>query len=97
MSRSEHSAGRDRVLGPLHAVGKQLIKSSTHRQRIVDCDRSFEIIGLAAGNQANVLKRRKLLLGFGGLSEDQIELTEVLVGAAVAAIEHQRLLICAPC
>jgi hypothetical protein len=36
------------------------------------------LIKFNAFDQANVLQRRKLLLGLGGLTEHQIEFTEVL-------------------
>jgi hypothetical protein len=78
---------RDRVW-PLDELVKRLIQSSAPRQRIVNRDRTLEVVGLRAGDQANVLQRRKLLLGLGGLSEHQIEFTEVLVGAAMATIEQ---------
>ena len=73
--------------GSLDPLAKRPIQISARRQRVIGCDRTLEIVGFHARDQANLLQRRKLLLGFRGLSKHQIELTEVLVGAAVAAIE----------
>jgi hypothetical protein len=55
---------------------------SAHHQRLIARDRTLEVVGFHTGDQANVFQRRKLLLGFGGLPEHQIEFTEVLVRAA---------------
>jgi hypothetical protein len=68
-------------------AGKRLIKSQRGASVLLDCDGTLEVVGFGTGDQANVHQRRKLLLGLGGLTEHQIEFTEVLVGTAVAAIE----------
>ena len=52
---------------------------SARRQRIISNDRTLEIVGLSAGDQANVFEPRKLFLGFGRFPEHQIEFTKVLV------------------
>ena len=54
---------------------------------------SLEIVVFLAGNEAEVLQRRQELLGPGGLTKHQIGLAEMLMRAAVAGIQHQRLLI----
>ena len=53
----------------------------------------LEVVVFLAGDEANFFQRRELLLGFGRLAKHQIELTEMFVGAAVAAIERQRPLV----
>jgi hypothetical protein len=85
VGRAERLGSGD--LAPGCALANWLNSISTRRERIVDGDRTLEVAGLSAGDQANLLQRRKLLLGFGGLPEYQIELTQVLVSAPVAAIE----------
>src|SRR5262245_28843004 len=60
---------------------------------LIGCDSTLEVVDFHAGDQANLFQGRKLLLGFGGIPEHQIEFTKVLMRAAVAAIEHQRLLV----
>src|SRR5262249_35895670 len=66
---------------------------SARRQRIIGCYCTLEVVGFRAGDQADLFQGRKLLFGFGGVPEHQIELTEVLVRTAVTAIEHDGLLI----
>src|SRR5262245_7979722 len=66
---------------------------SARRQRVIGCDRTLEVVGFHAGDQANLFQGRKLLLGFGGIPQRQIELTEVLMRAAVTAIEHDGVLV----
>src|SRR5882724_12163033 len=56
---------------------------------------ALEVVVFLAGNEAEPFQRRKELLGLSGFAEHQIGLAEMLMGAAVARIQHQRLLIMA--
>ena len=58
---------------------------------------AFKIRKLIAVDEANTLERRKLALGLSGLAQCQVEFTEMLVRAAMAAIERQRPLIVLHC
>src|SRR5262245_56463540 len=66
---------------------------SARRQRGVGCDCTLEVVGFHTRDQANLFQGRKLLLGFDRIPEHWIELTEVLMRAAVTAIEHDGLLV----
>ena len=67
--------------GSLDPLAKRPIQISARRQRVIRCDCTLEIVGFHAGDQANLFQRRRLLLGFGGIPEHQIEFTEVPVRA----------------
>src|SRR5262249_1622646 len=62
-------------------------------QRLIRRDRTLEVVGFHARDQANLFQRRKLLPGFGTIAKNQIKFTEVLVGAAVTPIEQYGFLI----
>ena len=66
---------------------------SAPRQRLIRRDRTLEVVGFHAGDQANLFQRRELLPGFGGIAEHQIKFAEVLMGAAVAPVEQYGQLI----
>jgi hypothetical protein len=56
---------------------------------------ALEVVVFLAGNEAEVFQRRQEFLGLDGLAKHQIGLAEMLMCAAMAGIQHQRLLIMA--
>src|SRR5215470_1680464 len=68
--------GRE-LIPPRSVVGRTPQKAtdpiSAHRQRLIDRNRTLEVVGFHAGDQANIFQRHKLMLGFGRLPEHQIE------------------------
>src|SRR5215470_14984508 len=66
---------------------------SAPRQRLIRRDRTLEVVGFHAGEQANLFQSRELLPRFGAVAKHQIKFTEVLVGAAVTPIEQYGFLI----
>src|SRR5215510_2906678 len=56
-------------------------------------DRPLEVVVLVAADEADVFQMREVLLGGGGVAEHQVGFAEMLVRAAMARIEHQRLLV----
>src|SRR5258708_40084235 len=54
-----------------------------------------EVVVFLAGNEAEIFQRHQELLGLGEIAQHQIGLAEMLMRAAVAGIQHQRLLIMA--
>ena len=55
----------------------------------------LEVVVFLAGNEAEIFQRRQELLRLDGLAKHQIGLAEMLMRAAVAGVQHQRLLIVA--
>src|SRR5262252_5119966 len=68
-------------------------QTSTHHQRLVPRDRTLQVLGFHARDQANLFQRRKFLPSFGWIAKNQIKFTKVLVGAAVTPIEQYGFLI----
>ena len=66
--------------GSLDPLAKRPIQILARRQRVIGCDRTLEIVGFHARDQANLFQCRKLLLGFGEVPEHEIEFTEVRCG-----------------
>ena len=72
--------GADRVgsgIPALWASSDWIDPISAHHQRPIGRDPLLEVVGFHARDQANVFKCCKLLLGFGGLPERQIEFAYV--------------------
>src|SRR5205809_655486 len=68
---------------------------SARGQPFVRRNGSLEVVVFLAWNEAEAFQRRQELLGLGVLAKHQIGLAEMLMGAAMAGIQHQRLLIMA--
>ena len=59
---------------------------SARSKLLVRRERPLEIVVFLAGNQAEISQRRQQLFGLGGLAEHEIDLAEMLMGAAVARV-----------
>src|ERR1700722_18940776 len=70
---------------PISALGQPFVRR----------DGPLEVVVCLAGNEAEIFQRRQVLLGLGGLAKHQIGLAEMLMRAAVAGIQNQRLLVMA--
>ena len=66
---------------------------STGGRDPVTCNRAFKVAKLLARNEAYSFEHSEVLFRFGGFVQHQKEFAEMFVRAAVAGIEHQRLLI----
>ena len=84
------SGTRAREVPVSHAIAPM---RSTGGRDVVTCDRAFEVAKLLARNEAYSLERGEVLFRFDGFAKHQKEFAEMFVRAAVAGIEHQRLLI----
>jgi hypothetical protein len=79
----------------LKALSRALDLISARSQLFVSRKGPLEVVVFLAGNQAEISQRHQMLLGLGGLAEYQIGLAKMLMGAAVAGIQRQSLLIMA--
>ena len=57
--------------------------------RPVLCDGLLEVVELLAGEEADLLQRREMLLGLSQVVGHEVRVTDVLVGATMAGIELQ--------
>src|SRR5262249_48018278 len=69
------------------------LRSSASHQPLIPRDRALEVVVLLAADEADVFQMREVLLGGGSVAEHQRGFAEMLVGTAMARIEHQRLLV----
>src|SRR5215467_2276844 len=69
------------------------LHSSASHQPPIPRDRPLEVVVLLAADEADVFQMREVLLGRGRIAEHQCGFAEMLVGTAMARIEHQRLLV----
>src|SRR5215475_4894446 len=60
---------------------------------VIPRDSPLEVVVFFAADETDVFQVGEVLLGRGWVAENQIGLAEMLVGAAMARIEHQRLLV----
>src|SRR5205809_7166187 len=63
----------------------------------VSGDRFLQIGQLFAGQQTDVAQRRKMFLRARKIVQHEIRFTDVFMSAAVARIEHERLLVMLEC
>src|SRR6266446_10131990 len=69
------------------------LRPSAGHQLLIRRDSPLEVVVFLAADEADVFQMREVLLGRGRLAEHQMGFAEMLVGAAMARIEHQRLLV----
>src|SRR5215467_5396867 len=69
------------------------LRSSARHQPLIPRDRPLEVVVLLAADEADVFQLREVLLGGGSVAEHQRRFAEMLMGTAMARIEHQRLLV----
>jgi hypothetical protein len=69
------------------------LRSSASHQPLIPRDRPLEVVVLLAADEADVFQTREVLLGGGRIAKHQVGFAEMLVGTAMARIEHQRLLV----
>jgi hypothetical protein len=69
------------------------LHSSASHQPLIPRDRPLEVVVLLAADEADVFQMREVLLGRGRIAKHQVGFAEMLVGTAMARIEHQRLLV----
>src|SRR5262249_21570986 len=82
---SRSSAGRDGYA----LIRPPALRSSASHQPLIPRDRPLEVVVLLAADEADVFQMREVLLGRGRIAKHQVGFAEMLVGTAMARIEHQ--------